>query len=87
MFGFASRKMQMVSPEEALPGRAEPIPTAERHFVNGRPLRAEVPEGFRLAMFGMGCFWGAERVFWQQLQISGKCLITERSTAFRHRPV
>jgi peptide-methionine (S)-S-oxide reductase len=65
MFGFASRKMQMVSPEEALPGRAEPIPTAERHFVNGRPLDAEVPEGFRVAMFGMGCFWGVERRFWQ----------------------
>lgn len=65
MFGFASKKMQMVSPEEALPGRAQPIPTAATHFVSGRPLLAEVPAGFREAMFGMGCFWGVERKFWQ----------------------
>ncbi|MGR3436023.1 MAG: peptide-methionine (S)-S-oxide reductase MsrA [Shimia sp.] len=63
MFGLTSRKMQMVAPEDALPGRDRPIPTAETHFVNGRPLDA-VPEGHAIAMFGMGCFWGVERMFW-----------------------
>ncbi len=61
-----SKKMRMVSPEKALPGRAEPIATAETHFVFGRPLAAAVPEGMQQAMFGMGCFWGAERLFWEQ---------------------
>jgi peptide-methionine (S)-S-oxide reductase len=48
----------------ALPGRAEPIPTAETHFVNGRPLKGPHPDGLAQAMFGMGCFWGVERMFW-----------------------
>ena len=49
---------------EALPGRAEPIPTAANHFVNGRPLQGPYPAGFKTAVFGLGCFWGAEKVFW-----------------------
>ena len=49
----------------ALPGRAEPIPTAETHFVNGRPLKGPHPDGLAQAMFGMGCFWGVERMFWK----------------------
>jgi peptide-methionine (S)-S-oxide reductase len=48
-----------------LPGRPMPIPTAERHFINGRPLQGPYPEGMRKALFGLGCFWGAERKFWQ----------------------
>ncbi|WP_071672533.1 peptide-methionine (S)-S-oxide reductase MsrA [Nioella nitratireducens] len=64
MFGFARKKTEMVSKDEALPGRETPIPTAETHFVTGRPLTAEVPEGMEAAMFGMGCFWGVERMFW-----------------------
>ncbi len=55
----------MVSAEQAMAGRAEPIPTAEFHFVSGRPLSGAVPAGMQEAMFGMGCFWGAERIFWQ----------------------
>jgi peptide-methionine (S)-S-oxide reductase len=55
----------MVTAQEALPGRALPIPTAETHFVNGRPLTLEVPKGMEVAMFGMGCFWGVERMFWK----------------------
>jgi peptide-methionine (S)-S-oxide reductase len=53
------------SAADALPGRSSPIPTAERHFVNGRALKGPYPEGFEQAMFGMGCFWGVERKFWE----------------------
>ena len=65
MFPFPQKKMQMIAPEEALPGRSTPIPTAARHYVFDRPLKAELPAGMEEAMFGMGCFWGVERLFWQ----------------------
>jgi peptide-methionine (S)-S-oxide reductase len=59
-------KMQMPAPEEALPGRpARPFPVPARHFVLGAPLEPPFPEGTKLAMFGLGCFWGAERRFWE----------------------
>src|SRR2546426_8816468 len=64
MFMF-KKKIEMPAPGEALPGRPTPIPTASRHFVNGRPLKGPYPEGLETAMFGMGCFWGAERMFWE----------------------
>ena len=54
------------TPETALPGRAQPVATAETHFVTGRPLKGPVPEGYAVATFALGCFWGAERRFWQQ---------------------
>ena len=57
------RKPAMPAPGEALRGRQEPIPTADAHFVNGRPLK-NFPEHLDKAMFGMGCFWGVERMFW-----------------------
>lgn len=63
---FASRKTATVSPAQALPGRATSIPTAENHFVNGHPLKPPFPTGMQEAVFGLGCFWGAERKFWQQ---------------------
>ena len=63
MFLFRKRA-EMPAAGEALPGRREPIPTAERHHVNGRPLQGPYPEGMQRAVFGLGCFWGAERVFW-----------------------
>ncbi len=59
-------KMQMVCPEDALPGRAEPMPITEPHFLSGIDLKSPVPAGMAEAMFGMGCFWGVERKFWQQ---------------------
>ncbi|GAB1580699.1 peptide-methionine (S)-S-oxide reductase MsrA [Phyllobacterium phragmitis] len=60
-----SRKLKMPAPEEALPGRPEPIPTAATHFVTGRPLKGPWPDNMKKIMFGMGCFWGVERLFWQ----------------------
>jgi peptide-methionine (S)-S-oxide reductase len=63
MFLFRKRT-DLPSPSEALPGRGAPIATAERHFVNGRPLKGPYPDGARQALFGLGCFWGAERKFW-----------------------
>jgi len=65
MFGI-SKKTQMPRPEEALPGRSEKIRVPPQHFVNGHPLEPPFPPQMRMAMFGMGCFWGAERCFWQQ---------------------
>jgi peptide-methionine (S)-S-oxide reductase len=65
LFDKGSKKLAMPQPGEALPGRSEPIPTAETHFVNGHPLKGPYPDGFETALFGLGCFWGAERVFWQ----------------------
>ena len=50
--------------DTALPGRSTPLPTDEVHYVNGRPLKGPHPEGFQTAIFGMGCFWGVERIFW-----------------------
>ena len=64
MLSFRKR-LEMPTATEALPGRPMPIPTAERHFINGRPLQGPYPEGARKALFGLGCFWGAERKFWQ----------------------
>ena len=65
MFFINRAKMQMVDPRDALPGRPDPIPTAEVHFLSGIPLKSPVPAGMEEAMFGMGCFWGVERKFWQ----------------------
>ncbi|SNS34625.1 peptide-methionine (S)-S-oxide reductase MsrA [Actinomadura mexicana] len=63
MFGFA--KTQMVSPEKALPGRDEPIPVPPRHEVLDAPLAPPYPGGAEIAEFALGCFWGAERKFWE----------------------
>ena len=65
MFLFQRKKAEMVAAADALPGRDDAIPTAETHFVSGRPLTLDVPEGHEVAIFGMGCFWGVERMFWK----------------------
>jgi peptide-methionine (S)-S-oxide reductase len=62
---FTSRKLKLPTPTEALPGRATPIAVPDRHFVNGHPLRPPFPGGLEQAVVGLGCFWGAERKFWQ----------------------
>lgn len=62
---FTRKPVTMISAADALPGRPHPIPTAERHFLSGLPLKSPVPDGMAEAVFGMGCFWGVERLFWQ----------------------
>ena len=63
MFSF-TKPARMISADEALPGRSEPMPVPDRHEVLGTPLTPPFPEGLEQAVVGMGCFWGAERVFW-----------------------
>ena len=65
MWPFTGANLVVPRPEYCLPGREAAMPVRERHFVNGRRLTAPYPEGLERAVFGLGCFWGAERVFWQ----------------------
>ena len=60
-----NKKLKLPAESEALPGRAAPIPTASRHHVSERPIKGPFPEGLEAVQFGMGCFWGAERLFWE----------------------
>lgn len=64
LFGF-SKPATIPSVEEALPGRSESMPVPDRHLVNGNPIKPPFPDKMEIAMFGLGCFWGAERKFWQ----------------------
>jgi peptide-methionine (S)-S-oxide reductase len=65
MLFFSRDKTNMVVPEDALPGRDEPLPVPERHEVLGTPMKPPFPDGLQQVIVGMGCFWGAERIFWR----------------------
>jgi peptide-methionine (S)-S-oxide reductase len=62
---FFREKTKMIDAERALPGRDSEMPVPEKHFVLGTPLKPPFPDGFESAVFGMGCFWGAEKKFWE----------------------
>ncbi|MCB1666105.1 MAG: peptide-methionine (S)-S-oxide reductase MsrA [Pseudomonadales bacterium] len=63
---ISGKPMILPTPESALPGRDTPMPVRNRHYVNGHPLQPPMPAGMQQAVFALGCFWGAERVFWRQ---------------------
>src|SRR3990172_313761 len=65
MAWFGSKKTSSAQSSSTLPGRATAMDVPAKHFVNGNPLKPPFPEGRSLAMFGLGCFWGAERMFWK----------------------
>jgi peptide-methionine (S)-S-oxide reductase len=65
MLGFAKKLKSLLPADRTIPGRPTKMNVPEKHFVNGHRLEAPFPEGMQLAQFGMGCFWGAERIFWQ----------------------
>ena len=64
--GLFTKKLEIPSADSALPGRTDELPVPEQHFVNGSPMKGPFPETMQTAMFGLGCFWGAERCFWEQ---------------------
>ena len=66
MFSFMKKMTQLLPTEGTLPGRSAALEVPDKHFVNGHPLKAPFPAGMQQAVFGMGCFWGAERLFWQR---------------------
>ena len=65
MFSFMKKLTKLLPEQSTLPGRAQAMPVPDKHFVNGHPLKAPFPAGMEQAVFGMGCFWGAERLFWK----------------------
>ena len=65
MWSFPSSKQTMITPDSALPGRDRAMPVAAKHFVNGHALKAPFPAGIETTVFALGCFWGAERLFWE----------------------
>jgi peptide-methionine (S)-S-oxide reductase len=65
MFSFMKKMTTLLPADKTLPGRADEMPVPDKHFINGNPIKAPFPAGLEQAVFGMGCFWGAERLFWK----------------------
>src|SRR3954468_10114508 len=65
MFAFMKKMTNLLPTEKTIPGRAAEVEVPAKHFVNGHPLKPPFPAGMQQAVFGMGCFWGAERLFWK----------------------
>lgn len=82
MFGF-KKKLELPDATDALPGRPTPLPTASKHYVNGHPLKGPYPQGLETAIFGFGCFWGAERKFWE---LGDGVFVTAAGYAAGHTP-
>ena len=82
MFLF-KKSADMPSPTQAPAGRSTPIPTAKTHFINGHALKGPYPQGLEMAMFGLGCFWGAERKYWE---LGDKVYVTAVGYAAGHTP-
>ncbi|MBI5260431.1 MAG: peptide-methionine (S)-S-oxide reductase MsrA [Bradyrhizobium sp.] len=80
---FTRKSTALPSAAEALPGRAQPIPTAASHFINGHKLKPPYPAGLEQAVFGLGCFWGAERKFWE---LGDRVYVTAAGYAGGHTP-
>ena len=76
MFSLRRKPAPPPAPENCLPGRVDPLPTAATHFVNGRPIKPPFPANMETIILGMGCFWGAERLFWQLegVYVTAACL-------------
>ena len=84
MFGLKRKPLSMPTPETALPGRPDAIATAATHFVNGAPLKGPYPQGSEIAIFGLGCFWGAEKAFWS---VAGRLRHRRRLCRRHRRPI
>jgi peptide-methionine (S)-S-oxide reductase len=69
MWFMSKNKLTVPAPDQALPGRDQPIPVPDAHHVNGNPMRPPFPDGLETAMFALGCFWGAERIFWKAIGV------------------
>ena len=79
MWSMARKSLELPKPGEALPGRTGAMPVPAKHYINGHPLKPPFPAGLETAIFGLGCFWGAERIFWEASGVYTTGAITRAS--------